>query len=476
MRMRRSEQAAGIGAGTAAYEGARRGRARRPWLLLTAVGLAITSLAGCQGLFIQQPITDLLPVDDASVLVGCDQATGTVVITQTSHLDPACTYPFGIEVRASDVTLDCRGATIQSQPGAGGRGIAIASAVDVALHDVTVRNCITKGFTNGMRVTRDGFRALPAGGEYEHPFENIVIEDSHIYESNGSGIFVDGYVTGVTMRRLHILDAGGVGIYLEAGSKGSVIEHNQIMRNGFAEVTPEGVPVSVGGLDFRYRSTGREGIAVDGSRDNRIANNVITLNSAGGIFLYKNCGEYVTERPNTWWTRRYGADGNTIENNYISHGPNGVWIGSRMAENTKFMDCSDTPYISEPVRAVYPDFAKDNVVRGNTVAMMTNAIRVEDDRNTIEANTITHTSPDARGVIVGTKERTAILGDPVDHTVVVGNRAEIAGNDHPFEWIHQQVDTTFADNTTNGAPAAFTQGVQPTINFHLFVLELWLAP
>lgn len=444
---------------------------------LAVVVAATLVLAGCQALFTQHPIVDLLPVDDGSQLVGCDQAAAVIVITQTSHLDPSCTYPKGIEVRASDVVLDCRGATIQSPPGEGGRGIAIASSVDVALTNVTVRNCIVKGFTNGIRVTRDGFRSLPAGGEYDHPFSDIVIEDTNIYETRGSGIFVDGYVTGVTMRRLHILDAGGVGVYLEAGSKDNVIERSSIIHNGYAEVTPDGVPVTVGGLNFRYRSTGREGIAVDGSRNNRISNNIISANSAGGIFLYKNCGEYVHERPATWWTRRYGADGNVIENNVIGYGSNGVWIGSRMAENTKFMDCSDTPYINEVFRSVYPDFAKDNVVRGNHILEMTNAIRVEDDRNRVEANVIRNTtSAAATGVVVGTKERTALLGDPVDSTVVVDNRSEIPGNDHPFEWIHQEVGTTFSGNTTNGAPASFTPGVQPPINFHLFVLEIWLAP
>jgi len=443
---------------------------------VVAIGLAMATLTGCQVLFEQRAITDLLPVDETSVPIGCDQADSLIVVTQSSHLDPSCTYSKGVEVRASDVVFDCRGATIESPPGQGARGVTIASAADVALANVAVRNCIVKGFTNGMRVTRDGFRALPAGGEYDHPSENIVIEDSHIYETRGSGIFVDGYVTGVTLRRLQILDSGSVGIYLEAGSKGTVIENNEIVHNGYAEVTPEGVPFSVGGLDLRYRSTGREGIAVDGSRDNRITNNIINANSAGGIFLYKNCGEYVNERPGTWWTRRYGADGNTIENNIISFGTNGVWIGSRMAENTRFMDCSDTPYISEPLRAVYPDFAKNNVVRNNQILMMGNAIRVEDDANTIEGNVIRHSDPNARGVIVGTKERTALLGDPVDSTVVVDNTAEIPGNDQPFQWIHQEVGTTFSGNTANGAPATFTEGVQPTIDFHLFVLEIWAAP
>ena len=56
----------------------------------------------------------------------------------------------------------------------------------------------------------------------------------------------------------------------------------------------------VGGDDMHHSTPSREGIAIDGSRNNRISNNVINLNSAGGIFLYKNCGEYVNERPSTW--------------------------------------------------------------------------------------------------------------------------------------------------------------------------------
>jgi parallel beta-helix repeat protein len=149
---------------------------------------------------------------------------------------------------------------------------------------------------------------------------------------------------------------------------------------------PGGIPFLVGGVEIRYLSTGREGIAVDGSRDNRIVRNRISSNSAGGIFLYKNCGEYFTQQPDQWWTRRYGADGNVIESNKISSAYTGVWIGSRMAENQLFLDCSDPPYLSGAVARFYLDYAKSNVVKRNTFVDVEYGVRVEDDGNRIESN------------------------------------------------------------------------------------------
>jgi parallel beta-helix repeat protein len=136
-------------------------------------------------------------------------------------------------------------------------------------------------------------------------------------------VFVDGYVSGVVLRDLEIAGAGGVGVYLEAGSRDNVVTRCDIHDNGYGDVDPAGIPIVIGGVTFRYLSTGREGIAIDGSRDNRILRNRIARNSAGGIFLSKNCGEDFTSRPAQWWERRYGADGNVIVRNDISDGNGG---------------------------------------------------------------------------------------------------------------------------------------------------------
>ena len=163
-------------------------------------------------------------------------------------------------------------------------------------------------------------RPFQLGSEYDAPFSDIVIENSRLYSSRGSGVFVNAFVTDVTLRNLEIANSGGVGIYLEAGSKDNVVEHNTIRNNGFGDVDPvNGVPFDLGGgVQVRVLQTGREGIAIDGSRNNRIAGNIIHSNAAGGIFLYKNCGEYATQKPNQWWQRNYGADGNLLEGNVIA--------------------------------------------------------------------------------------------------------------------------------------------------------------
>lgn len=133
------------------------------------------------------PLGGLLGAPDpGSHLVGCDHADEKLVITTSTHLDGDCTYHRGIEVRGSDVVLDCRGARIADTTGKGSRGILIAAPTSVALHDVTVRNCNVWGFLNSVHVARDGFKALPAGGEYEHPFERIVVENSRLMRSRAA--------------------------------------------------------------------------------------------------------------------------------------------------------------------------------------------------------------------------------------------------------------------------------------------------
>jgi len=334
------------------------------------------------------------------------------------------------------VTLDCQGAHIKSAEGAGGRGNLVTTPVDTPLHDVTVRNCHVEGFLNSLRVTRDGFRTLPAGHEYEHGTADILVERSTFERSRGVGVYVDGYVEGITIRDNHIDGAGSSGIYLETGSRRSHVEHNTIVRNGFRENGPGGQPFTFAGTDFWFWGIGREGISVDGSYENTITGNAFTGNSAGGIFLYKNCGEY-PDRP-AYFERRYPAEHNLIEGNTFVGGTHGIWVGSRMGENTVPMDCTDPAYIDEPLRRVVLDRANDNVLRVNRFEDVTYGIRVEDDGTTVEGNSFTATSPDRHAVVVGTPLRTTVLGHPVTGTRLVGNAADIPGNADPYRWVTGQ--------------------------------------
>jgi parallel beta-helix repeat protein len=455
----------------------------KPWRRSIGGGVTLLALVlGCVPAIEETPLPSLVgELDPASTPIGCDRAAERVTLLASAHLDPACTYSGGFELRASDVTLDCRGARIEDPSGAGSRGILVASPADRALANVTVRNCVLKGFLNGVRVTREGFESLPAGAEYDAAFSNVAIENLHVYATRGSGVFVDGYVTGVTLRQLEIAGAGSVGVYLEAGSRDNAVERCAIHHNGFGDVVPEGVPIDLGGLRLRYESTGREGIAIDGSRGNRIARNEIHSNSAGGIFLYKNCGEFATQRPAQWWTRRYGADDNLIEDNLVHHEKNGVWIGSRMNENQLMMDCSDPAYVDEPLIRVHRDRAAGNVVRANAFYAVGQGVRVEDDRSRIEGNWFFGEDPAAQAVLVGTGRRTAALGEPVTSTTIAGNHA-VTPNAQPFGWVHGHAGTTYDDNRVHanvfdaGVPVALAPGVQPVVNPFLFVIRFWLEP
>lgn len=434
------------------------------WIVALAATV-VTTLAACE------PAPP--PPEEGSVLVGCDQAGARVTITQTSHLDPSCVYA-GIDITASNVTLDCQDALIRGEQVSGSRGITIVSPRDVAQHDVTVRNCRVEGFLNSLRVTRDGFRTLQPHEEYDHTTARIVIEDSHFSGSRGVGIFVDGYVSDVTIRRNVVTGTGSSGIYLETGSRRSKVIGNQILDNGYRENGPSGQVHTLAGTPFYFWGIGREGVSIDGSYENEIRDNIFARNSAGGIFLYKNCGEY-PDRP-AYFERRYPSDRNVIEGNVFVGGTNGVWVGSRMGENTFPMDCTDPAYVSDGglVRVV-EDYASDNRIAGNTFWEVTHGIRVEDDDNVVEANRFLGSGPQQHAILVGTPHRSAALGRPVVGTVLKDNVSEIEGNPNPYRWVPGEQGTVLDGNTALGEPVGWCAAPPIPRGPFVFVIAVALA-
>jgi parallel beta-helix repeat protein len=423
--------------------------------LTTSFSLAVRLLAAAMLPMLAPP--PAAAVDPGSELIPCDRADQRVDITASSHLDPACTWTRGVEILASNVTLDCQGAHIAAPDRR--YGVYIHAPVDTPLMNITVRNCHVEGFLNNFHIEREGFRELAEGAEYENGFSNITIEDSTSLNSRGVGIFVDGYVEGVTLRNLHVEGAGSTGIYLEAGSKNCVVEHNTLVNNGFRENSPHGGPFTFAGIDFWFWGTGREGLAIDGSRFNTVRDNTFQSNVAGGIFLYKNCGEFVTQRPERWFQRRYGADGNVIENNAFVDEDNGVWIGSRMGENTLPMECSDPQYLSGYVL----DHARGNVIHGNRFQNVTFGVRVEDDDAVVSNNEFVSADAIDEAIVVGTRYRTEALSHPVDGTIITGNTASITGSPDPYRWIWGHTDTTFSGNESLGRVVSLCEGVQPPV-------------
>ena len=401
-----------------------------------------------------------------SQLISCDRAAERIVVTVSSHLDPACTYTGGVDVTSSGVVLDCQGALIRNTESSM-RGIEVVTPADVPLSGVTVRRCNTEGFLNGMRITRTGFRQLAAGHEYDAPLSGVVIENSTVRNSRGVGIFVDGYVSEATVRNTTVTGAGSSGIYLEAGSRNNVVEDNAIRDNGFRENGPNGSVFTLGGQTFRFWGPGREGISVDGSYGNRIARNSLSGNSAGGIFLYTNCGEFVNSRPDRWFQRRFGADDNVIERNTFLGGPVGVWVGARMGENTYPMECSDPAYVSGPLTHVSLDRAAGNTVQDNSFVYVTYGVRVEDDGTSVLRNRFEGPDATYHAVIVGTRVRTDALDHPVRDAIVAGNESVIVDNPDPYRWVHGTENLAFAVNRVRGRNVGICEA--PTVPYNALI-------
>jgi hypothetical protein len=96
-------------------------------------------------------------------------------------------------------------------------------------------------------------------------------------------------------------------------------------------------------------------------------------------------------------------------------------------------------------------------------------VRIEDDGNRVERNAFLSARDDGQAVILGTRSRTQVLGEPVTSTVLAGNHARIAGNDRPDRWIHGYTDTVFerneshADSVETGVPAQLVPGEPPPV-------------
>ncbi|HEY1741275.1 MAG TPA: right-handed parallel beta-helix repeat-containing protein [Acidimicrobiia bacterium] len=343
------------------------------------------------------------------------------------------------------------------------------------MDDVTVRNCRVDGWLNNIALARDGVQSLARGHEYDHHLSGVTVEDSTLTNSQGVGLYVNAYVTNTTIQRDTILRSGSTGIYLDEGSRGALVSDNTIAGNGYVENGPGGTNTTFGNLDVRFWGPGREGIAVDGAYDNRITDNALVFNSAGGVFLYTNCGEYVHSQPASWLDHRFAAEHNVVAaNTIIGTLGTGVWVASRMGENVYPMDCSDTPYVSGPLLAITRDRAAHNSITDNTVWGENFGIRVEDDNTAVLRNHIIGTAPSQFAVIVGTPYRTSALDLPVNHTIVRSNVATIVNNPSPYRWVDGVADLRAGNNTANGRQRSFCPA--PDVPRGPFVMVYAFAP
>lgn len=309
-----------------------------------------------------------------------------------------CTYRQSIRITESNTTLDCQGSTFAG----GGTGDEIGLVIDSKgepLSGVVVRNCGFRDFPgHTIRVTwaaPDQRKGKDRDEIYRRSPSGVLLERLRVENSGKVGVYIDDYVTNVTLRDSEVRGASATAVYLEHSSRANKILNNRFIGNG-----------------FREGETGqREALAVDSSADNLIEGNLFQGNAAGAIFLYKNCGEHFSTRSTV--LRWQHSDRNTIRGNRFFDEKIGVWLASRQSRNLKAWDCGDKPM--EPTGTYYEDFADNNVVTDNLFCRTTTPVRNEGDDNTIVKNRIDRT---ARAAVVEPKtRRETLLGRPTRGTV-----------------------------------------------------------
>ena len=350
--------------------------------VLVAVGVVLACLAG------QVRAEEPGPA-------GPRRISGTVVLPAQGR------YRGGLLITDSHTSLDCQGSVFDGH-GEDAIGLLLDSG-GRELFDVTVRNCVFQNYAaSGVRVTwnvpdirkGDDHAAIAARTP-----RDIVLDQLVVTGSGKVGIYLDDYVTGVTLRHSVIEDTAGVGLYLECSTHHNTIAGNTFRNNGYRH----------------WGKPDREALAVDSSSDNVIEDNRFAGNAAGAIFVYKNCGEHIgSGRQVLRWMH---SDNNLIRGNTFTNERVGVWLASRQSRDLSRWDCGDPPM--DASRTYYQDYADHNQVVGNTFCRVDVPIRNEGDHNAFRDNRF---DPAGRVTIEEpVSMRARLLGRPTTGTVSVGN-------------------------------------------------------
>jgi hypothetical protein len=334
----------------------------------------------------------------------------------TVQLQRNCRYEQNLRIRSSSTTLDCDGAELTAA-----EGYPLTIAGDIS--DVTVRDCYVRG-GNGVAVRAPNRRDGESDDELRaRTPRRVVLNRLHISASDNVGLYLHQHTVGVTLQASIVEDNSSAGIYLAPYGRAHRVVDNEIANNG--HVKPDG--------SARLGWYRREGIAVDASSDHLIEGNDIVGNAIGGVLLYKNCQEHAAENPRSLPRTDHASDV-VIRGNRFADEPFGVWVAARQSRDLDLMECGDpTPYDNPiwtaavyhpsyrsipsawtsfelPYVSIWPDFAEDAVVEGNTFERIERGgVRVEDDRARVVGNLFLG---DFDYVFVGAPFRARLAAEP----------------------------------------------------------------
>ena len=292
-------------------------------------------------------------------------------------------------------TLDCNGHSLTASREEGRTN----NAVELSGNNARIVNCTIDGYITGIRVgskipTREILLLKDLGKQEalthiaqlkQNATRNKLVANNLFKNIVQASIYVQMFAEDTTITNNHFIDAGRMAIYLDTYSSNAMITKNTIHGSGYNHIS------------------GREGIAIDGSSNNFITNNTFSESKLAAITLYKNCGE-------RGLPRYFGANSNTIVDNFFYDEAKGVWIASR-ADRDRFPDCIDSPIHGNVAR----DIAQYNTVSNNHYIRTEVAVDIRDNNNIITDNTLND------AVIVEGSITRESVGDPVANNNIFDN-------------------------------------------------------
>ena len=327
------------------------------------------------------------------------------LVNGTHHLPPGrhtlpagCTFRVKLVITNSDTTLDCSGSALDGSgvppivAGANGKperggatGLVIYAPPKATTQNVTVRNCAFRNYSRDGITISSGFSASQPSPDTNRSVRNVLIDFVTIEKSGHVGLYIRPRSTDILVRNSTITNSAGTAVYIELAQRVRLLQ-NRFVRNGWSAT----------------KRRLREAVAIDASTETHIASNLFKDNGLGGIFLYRNCGEF------HGFTRWQSSDRNTISENVFVNEEVGVWIASRQSVDVKNLACSAPPMDSSG--RYVEDFANNNRVQCNVFCSVSNGVRVEGDNNEVVNNTFS--TGTSNRVQIPETARGRILGRP----------------------------------------------------------------
>ena len=333
---------------------------------------------------LQQPLVIDGKLPTATTIIDCAQLEPkqTVVVKGHSTLSNGCDLTgqsIRFELNQSNSSLDCGGTLLStmSDDNSKASAIMIKPKTDKAIENIAVANCHVNGYGHALHIRQYSNPNQRYARGFINPTANRALAPNDIRIINvssrnsiNSGMFVGDHVHNITFDKVHIQNAGTVGLYLEFGSRDNVIKNSVFVGNGFRTFKPN-----------------REAIAVDSSSNNRIENNHFIHNGAGSVLLYRNCFEHADDPTRgNHFKRTESSRDNIIANNVFEDEPVGVWVASRQSRNLKGFECGAYLVKQTPFASYHLDSAKNNQIIDNRFEQVEQGVIVEDDGTLIEGN------------------------------------------------------------------------------------------